>query len=127
MSSEPEPDRIVTLQESIRDLGEKVDSEKAKSAAALGGGVFALLLAAGGAYDLATGNAGVWAAVGLSVNQVYWLTIGLAVLSVLLLATAFVLHRNYDSSRETRLAQMEVELSELIADHARGETCPRNA
>lgn len=118
MSSKQEPDRnrVMALQESIRELGENVDSEKAKTAGALGGGVFALLLAAGGAYDLTAGNTGVWVGVGLSATQVYLLTAGLAVVGGLLLAIALLRRRNYDSSMDARLEQMELELSELISD-----------
>jgi hypothetical protein len=114
--AEHEQDRVAALQAAIRDLGEKVDSYKARTAAALGGGVFALLLALGGAYDLARGNAAVWGAIGLTEAQVRWLTIGLALVGGLLLVTSFIRRRNYDTTPETRLEEMEVELAEMLSN-----------
>lgn len=109
-------DRVAALQDGIRELGDQVDSYKARTAAVLAGAAFVLLLALGGAYDLTSGNAAVWSAIGLTETQVNWVTIGLAVSGILLLFTAFIRRRNYDPTPDVRLEEMEVELAEILAD-----------
>src|SRR5262245_57867454 len=93
----PASDRIRELRSDIRDLGYEIDSRKAAIAAAMGGGVFLLLLAAGAFYDLVSGNTSIWNIVGASRN-VIWLVAGLlAAAGAGLLALGVVRHRLRDA------------------------------
>jgi len=105
--------RVRDLQSRIRDVGDEVDAYKAGTAAAMGGAVFCLLLAAGGLYDILTGKASLWTAVGLSREAFDWLVAVLGALSVALFITARIRERRRDLQRETRLAGIELELSDL--------------
>jgi high-affinity Fe2+/Pb2+ permease len=102
------------LRSNISDLGYQIDSYKTKTAAALGGGVFLTLLAAGAGYDLLTSNGGVWLSVGLDHQQLVWVSGTLAVVALILLVTGFVRLRRRDFEAQSRLDQMERQYSEIL-------------
>lgn len=112
---------IRLIEEHLRDLGERIsdagrelDAYKTKTAAALGAGVFFLLLAMGGVYDIASNNLTLWLSVGVTREQLYWLTGGLAFASLALFALALTRNRMRDVEAEERLAEMEREFAGLL-------------
>ena len=117
----PDPDtaesvdaHLVTLRSSISDLGHDIDLYKAKTGAALGGGVFLLLLAAGAAYDLITGNSTAWLALGITRQTLTSILVGLAGVAIILLGLALVRLKRRDTSLEMKLDRMEQEYAELL-------------
>lgn len=104
------------LRSRINEMGDEADLQRAKTAAALGGGVFALLLALGGIYDLATGNASVRIALNVSREVFTVINIALAVLAVALLALALIRERSRNRLREEELDALEEEFARLL-DH----------
>src|SRR5262249_16627590 len=86
-------DRIRDLGSDIRDLGHEIDSRKAGIAAAMGGGVFLLLLAVGAFYDLASGNTSIWNVIGASRDAVWLVAIVLVIAGAGLLAWGVMRHR----------------------------------
>jgi hypothetical protein len=114
-SNTVEPDAyLITLRSSIRDLGHDIDVYKAKTGAALGGGVFLLLLAAGAAYDLITGNGTAWLALGIARQTLISILVALAGTAIILLGLALVRLRRRDTSLEIKLDLMEQEYAELL-------------
>lgn len=107
-------DQLKNLRSMISDLGYKVDSDKTKTAAALGAGVFLLLLGAGAAYDLATRKGGIWLMLGAPRETVVWITIGLVAGAAILLASGLRRVRRSDAAVQARLEQMELEYAELL-------------
>ena len=117
----PDPDtaesvdaHLVTLRSSISDLGHDIDLYKAKTGAALGGGVFLLLLAAGAAYDLITSNSTAWLALGITRQTLTSILVGLAGVAIILLGLALVRLTRRDTSLEIKLDRMEQEYAELL-------------
>jgi membrane protein implicated in regulation of membrane protease activity len=116
----PDPDTVesdahlVTLRSSISDLGHDIDLYKAKTGAALGGGVFLLLLAAGAAYDLITGNRNAWLMLGITRETLISILVALAGVATILLGLAFVRLKRRDTSLEIKLDRMEQEYAELL-------------
>jgi hypothetical protein len=106
--------RTAQLQSRILELSSELDSYRAKTAAALGGGVFLLMLAVGATYDLAAGNALVWLTIGISSNALLAIAIGCGAGGAILLGTAAVRERNRDRDCEARLASLEEELIDLL-------------
>jgi hypothetical protein len=104
---------ITTLRNQIRDLGDEVDSYKAKTAGAMGGGVFLLLLAVGGAYDVINHNMALSNAIGISQAAFRWLVVGLGGGGCALLVLGVIRQWRRDRERETRLANIEQELARL--------------
>lgn len=102
------------LRSRISDLGHQVDSYQTKTAAALGGGVFLLLLAVGAAYDLLVGQSGVWSMLGVSRHALVWIANGLGGCSISLLVFALARRRRRDASLDSRLNQLEQEYAELL-------------
>lgn len=82
----------------------------------MGAGVFLLLLALGGAYDLINHNASIRGAIGISEAGFRWLAILLGVGGAALLALGSIRRWRRDQDRETRLATMEQELARLESD-----------
>lgn len=116
-SREPVPPtdaELQTLRSQISDLGYQIDSYKTKKAAAFGLGVFLLLLAIGGAYDLVTGNSGVWMMLGVSRDSLNWIAGGLGVVSLALLGFGAGLIMRRDKSLPARLDEMERNYAELL-------------
>lgn len=121
LQSMPDPDNVEpfdaqlkNLRSSISDLGHQVDSYKTKSAAALGGGVFLLLLAVGAAYDLVARKSGAWGTLGVARETLVWIACGLGGGAIVLLLFAFVRVRRRDSNLDARLDQLEQEYAELL-------------
>ena len=121
LNSMPDPDNIKFLdtqlekmRSSISDLGYQVDSYKTKTAAALGGGVFLLLLAAGAAYDLVAGKLGMWLTLGATHQTLVWITSGLGAGATILLVFGFRRVSRSDISTKARLEQMEQEYADLL-------------
>jgi hypothetical protein len=106
--------QLSTLRSGISDLGYQIDSYKAKTAAALGAGVFLSFLAALAAYDLAAGNGGVWLIVGITREALGWIARGLGVAAAILLVVGFRRVRKSDTVIRARLDSMEREYAELI-------------
>jgi hypothetical protein len=117
----PDPDtaesvdaHLLTLRSSISDLGHDIDLYKAKTGAALGGGVFLLLLAAGAAYDLITDNGTAWLALGIARQSLTSILVALAGVAIILLGLALVRLKRRDTSLEIKLDRMEQEYAELL-------------
>ncbi|MEW6208987.1 MAG: hypothetical protein AB1631_11515 [Acidobacteriota bacterium] len=106
--------RIKQLRRKIDDLGYEIDAYKNRTAAAMGGGLFLLLLAAGALYDIATGNASIQFALGIGRDQFYMLAAALAASSIALIATGIVRERKRDRAREEKLDEFERELADMI-------------
>ena len=117
----PDPDSVESLDaqlkklgSSISDLAYEVDSYKTKSAAALGGGVFLLFLAALAAYDLAAGKGGVWLILGVTRETLIWIAGGLGAGATILLLVGFRRVRLSDAGVGSKLDLMEREYAELL-------------
>lgn len=106
--------QLRNLRSSISDLGYEVDSFKAKTAAALGLGVFLLLLSAGAAYDLISSKQLVWQLLGISREALTWITAIAGSVAIGLLLYGLLLTKGADSDARTRLEQMEEEYAELV-------------
>jgi hypothetical protein len=115
---DPESQSITTLRNEIRDLGELVDSYNAKTAGAMGAGVFLLLLALGGAYDLINHNTSISRAIGISQAGFWWLVTALGIGGSTLVLLGSVRRWRGDRDRESRLAEMEQELAQLESEAA---------
>ncbi|MEK6320102.1 MAG: hypothetical protein AABN33_00320 [Acidobacteriota bacterium] len=111
---EPFDAQLKNLRSSISDLGHQVDSYKTKTAAALGGGVFLLFLAAGAAYDLVVHKSGSWLMLGVTRETLIWIACGLGGGAIVLLLFALVRVRRRDSNLDVRLDQMEQEYAEML-------------
>jgi len=117
----PRPDTVGSidgqlndLRSRISELGQQVDTYKTKTAAALGAGVFLLLLAVGASYDLVSGKNSVWLVRGVTRETLLWIASALGLSALLLLAFGLVRSRRRDRGLDTRLEQMEQEYADLI-------------
>jgi hypothetical protein len=117
----PDPDDVEFLEaqlkkmrSSISDLGYQVDSYKTKTAAALGGGVFLLLLAAGAVYDLVAGKVGMWLTLGATRETLVWITSGLGAGATILLVFGFRRVQRSEISAKARLEELEQEYADLL-------------
>jgi len=116
-SGEPGPPtdaELQSLRSQISDLGYQIDSYKTKKAAAFGLGVFLLLLAIGAAYDLVTGNSGVWMMLGVSRDSLKWIAGGLGVVSLMSVGIGASMIPRADKNLAARLDEAEREYAELI-------------
>src|SRR5947207_9317540 len=68
--------QVAELRARIGDLAMEVDTDKAKIAGCVGGGVFLFMLAALAAYDLLTGKSGLWLSIGVTRELLLWVAIG---------------------------------------------------
>jgi hypothetical protein len=107
--------RMKELRGRISDAGQAIDEYKAATGAAMGGGVFLGLLAAGAAYDLAFGKAGIWQQIGVSRSMLVWLAFGFGAGSLALLLTGLVRLRSSRRRGESALADLELEFARLLA------------
>ncbi|MCI0487000.1 MAG: hypothetical protein L0229_10410 [Blastocatellia bacterium] len=107
-------DRLKDLRSRISEDAQAIDTYKAKTAAAMGGGVFLFLLAAVPAYDLLTGNTSLWFMLDITRDQLYWIAGALSLTSLLLLAMAAMRERQRDRAREIRLDELEEEFARLL-------------
>jgi len=117
----PDPDDVEFLEAqlkkmrlSISDLGYQVDCYKTKTAAALGGGVFLLLLAAGAVYDLVAGKVGMWLTLGATRETLVWITSGLGAGATILLVFGFRRVRRSEISAKAKLEKIEQEYADLL-------------
>ena len=107
--------RLSNLRSQISDLGSQVDSDKTKTAASLGGGVFLLFLTALTVYDVISGKGGVWlAALGIDGGSLVWMAGGLGISATVLLIVGFSRLRKPDKSLKAQLDAMESEYAELL-------------
>jgi hypothetical protein len=106
--------RLSELRDRISDEGQQLDSYRAKTAAALGGGVFLLLLAIGACYEIISGTSSIWTAIGLTRGGFYVVAGGLVVASLALLVLAWARERRRDLAREARLDKLEQEFADLL-------------
>lgn len=106
--------QLTNLRSSISDLAHQIDLYKTKTGAALGGGVFLFLLAAGAYYDLIAGKAAAWSMIGLTHQTLLSIATGLVVGAIVLLTLGLVRLRRRDANLDTRLDQMEQEYAELL-------------
>ena len=113
LRAEDDQDRRSSLESRIKELGAEADSYKAGSAAAFGGAVFLLLIAAGAAYDIITRKASLWRAVGVSREGLHWLAGLFVVAGAALLGLGIVRTRRGDPARDETLARLEEELANL--------------
>lgn len=98
----------------IKEMGGQADLYRAKTAGALGGGVFTAMLALGAAYDLATGNSSVQIGLGVSRSTFIVIAIALAIASIGLFALAAMRERNRDNGRAAQLDELEEEFARLL-------------
>jgi hypothetical protein len=108
--------RIIEVRAAISDLGFEIDAEKVGLAMAMGAGVFLILLAALAGYDLLTGKAGVWMAIGITRDMLSLIAYGAGGVAVALMAYAIVKRLRRDRSRDAELVELEQEYSRLL-DH----------
>jgi hypothetical protein len=107
-------EQMKSLRSRISDLGSDVDADRAGIAASMGGGAFLVLLAALAAYDLFSGKAGVWLAVGIDRDTLVWIAWILAVAGVGLIARAIFSRRRGESNQARELASLEQQYAELL-------------
>jgi hypothetical protein len=104
------------LRSRISDLGFELDAEKAGLGLAMGAGVFLILLAALAGYDLMTGKAGMWMAIGITRDTLNLVAYGCGGVGVGLIAYALIRRLRRDRKREAELAELEQQYSRLL-DH----------
>jgi len=107
---------IIEVRAAISDLGFELDAEKAGLGVAMGAGVFLILLAALAGYDLMTGKAGVWIAVGITRDTLNLIAYGCGGVGLALIAYALSRRLRRDRKREAELNKLEQEYSRLL-DH----------
>ncbi|HLG16497.1 MAG TPA: hypothetical protein VJH03_18620 [Blastocatellia bacterium] len=104
--------RLTKLRSRISDIGQQIDSQRAKTGAALGGGVFLLLLAVGGFYEAVWGQPAFWSELGITAIQFRWITVALFVVGfgALAVGAARVVRRGrnrYDVELEDLQRELE--------------------
>jgi hypothetical protein len=104
---------IRTLRNDIRDLGDQIDSYKARTAGAIGAGVFLLLLALGGAHDLVSHNTSISSAIGITQAGFKWIVIAFGGGGAMLMLLGLFRQWRRDRERELQLASMQRELARL--------------
>ena len=80
----------------------------------MGGAVFLLMLAAGAAYDLITGNTALSVALGVTRETLTVIALGCGLGGLALLAHALVRSRRADQARAAELAVLEEEYADLL-------------
>ncbi|MGA9771751.1 MAG: hypothetical protein WBV94_22160 [Blastocatellia bacterium] len=108
--------RILEVRAAISDLGFELDAQKVGLAMAMGAGVFLILLAALAGYDLLTGKAGIWMAIGITRDMLNLIAYGSGGIAVALITYAIVKRLRRDRKRERELDELEQEYSRLL-DH----------
>ncbi len=106
--------RLNETRSRISDLGYEIDARKAAVARSMGGAVFLLMLAAGAAYDLVTGNAALSLALGVTRETLLRIALGSGLAGLALLAHAVVRSRFSDRSRDAELATLEHGYADLL-------------
>lgn len=108
--------RIILLRSRISDLGFELDAEKAGLGLAMGAGVFLILLAGLAGYDLMTGKAGIWLAIGITQDTLKLAVYGCGGVGVALITYALIKRLRRDRKREAELDELEQEYSRLLDD-----------
>ncbi|HMG36712.1 MAG TPA: hypothetical protein VKM94_22440 [Blastocatellia bacterium] len=111
-------DRIDELRSIIRDQAYELNSLKAKTGAAFGGAVFALLLASCAAYDLIRGNLAPWLFLGLDRQFLILALAGLGLVSLALLAVGVLKLRPGAIQKQAELEELEREYETLLDSQA---------
>lgn len=101
------------MREQISDTGQQIDSYRAKTAAALGGGVFLLLLAIGACYEIIADNPLLWLPIRITRLAFYFIAGALIAASLGLLALAWMRERRRDLACEAKLDELEEEFAML--------------
>jgi hypothetical protein len=107
-------DQLRNLRSNISDLGYEIDSFKAKTAAALGLGVFLLALSALAMFDVLSVKQVVWQMLGVTRDALIWIAAIGGSASVTLLLFGFLRVKRSDTGASTRLEQMEQQYAELV-------------
>ena len=107
--------QIIEVRAAISDLGFELDAEKAGLGLAMGAGVFLILLAALAGYDLMTGKAGLWMAIGITRDTLNLVAYGCGGVGVALIAYALIRRLRRDREREAELYELEQEYSRLLS------------
>jgi hypothetical protein len=111
--------QLASLRSTINDLGHQVDSYKSKTAAALGGGVFLLLLSAGAAYDLVVQKSASWLMLGVTRDTLTLIAYGLGGLAIMLVLLGLLRIRRRDTSLDQKLDKLEQEYAEMLESSGR--------
>src|SRR5262249_49596916 len=106
--------RIDQLRSDIRDQAHEVNSWKARTGAAFGGAIFALLIAGGAAYDLARDNLAPWLFLGLDRRTLILAMAGLGSASLILLALGVLMLRPRTLVKQAELEDLEREYESLL-------------
>ena len=80
----------------------------------MGGGVFLILLAALAGYDLLTGKAGIWLAIGITQDKLKLAAYGCGGVGIALIAQAIIRRLRRDRRREVALEALGQEYSRLL-------------
>lgn len=110
----PTDNQMRQVRSDISDLGHELDAGRMGVAAAMGVGVFASLLAAGAAYELKAGNAGLWIEYGIDRETLTWLAWGLGALGIALIAWAIVRRRRGYPEIEEKLSALEQRYADML-------------
>ena len=111
---EPVDTQLASLRSSIRDLHYQVESDKTKTAAALGGGVFLALLSMLAAYDLAANKDSVWRSLQITSETLSLMAGVLGFMAAILLIVGFRRARRSDGGVKAKLDSLEREYEALI-------------
>jgi hypothetical protein len=106
--------RLAHLRLCVREVGDEIDAYRNLTAAAMGAGAFFGLLAIGSLYDIATDNASLQIALGVTRVQFYLIAAVLSLLSLTLFVAGILRQKKRDRGREERLEEYERELAELV-------------
>lgn len=110
----PGDERLKEIRSRISDLGFEIDAAKASAGLMMGAGVFLTLLAALAFYDLFSGKAGVWLAVGITRDTLNWVAYGCGGVGVALIIQTLLRRLRRDRATEAELAGLEEEYARLI-------------
>jgi hypothetical protein len=105
---------LTELRSQISDLGFELDTHKAGTAASMGGGVFLVLLAVIVGCDMFAGKGGIWSPLGITQDALLFITWGLGIAGVALLAQGYLRQSRRDRKPEARLAELQKQYTLLL-------------